>query len=177
MSKIEEAIDKYILDQVDNAVSEIKWGDQVDFEDIIKDNVDLEDIVKDNVDFEDIVKGNVDFGDLARDALVENVSTALEDAIPGALRGFDFKELIKERVDFAELLRQNIDWHEAAKDAVETEMTSQFHDLERGIDDKVMAVFSPHEVTLEALKGELAMLKLEVEKLKQPLPWYKRLFR
>ena len=161
MSKIEEAIDRYISDRVDNAVSEVK----------------LDEIVRDNVDFEDILKDNVDFGDLARDALLENVSTALEDAIPGALRGFDFKELIKERVDFAELLQQNIDWHEAAKDAVETEMTSQFHDLERGIDDKVMAVFSPHEVTLEALKGELAMLKLEVEKLKQPLPWYKRLFR
>jgi hypothetical protein len=161
MSKIEEAIDRYISDRVDNAVSEVK----------------LDEIVRDNVDFEDILKDNVDFGDLARDALLENVSTALEDAIPGALRGFDFKGLIKERVDFAELLQQNIDWHETAKDAVETEMTSQFHDLERGIDDKVMAVFSPHEVTLEALKGELAMLKLEVEKLKQPLPWYKRLFR
>lgn len=184
MSKIEDAINNYVETAIDNRISDMDWRD------IISDSVDLTEILNNEVNWDDLAKGavkelnlasivseEVDFGDLARDALIENVSTALDDAIPGALRDFDFKQLVKDQVDFAELAQQNIDWHEAARDAMETEMTRQFHDLERAIDDKVTQAASTQEETLESLKGELAMLKLEVEKLKHPLPWYKRWFR
>lgn len=161
MSKIEDAIDNYVQEQVDSAVSAIDWND----------------IVRDTVDFEDLIKDNVDFGDLARDAMIENVADVLNDNLPEALRDFDLKGLIVEKVDFAELLQQNIDWSETAKDAIETEMTRQFHDLERAIDEKVTRATGTQEDAIESLKGEIAMLKLEVEKLKHPLPWYRRWFR
>lgn len=182
MSKIEDAINNYVETAIDNRVSDMDWRD------IISDSVDLADIVNDAVDWDDLAKSavkelnlasivseEVDFGDLARDALIENVSTALDEALPGALRDVDLPAIIKERVDFAELLQQNIDWSETARDAVETEMTRQFHDLERAIDDKVIKSNGSLEEVVESLKGEIAMLQLEVAKLKGK-SWLRRLF-
>lgn len=184
MSKIEDAINSYVETAIDNHISDLDWrdiiSDSVDFEDMISKAVDWDDLAKDAVkelNLANIVSEEVDFGDLARDALIENVSTALDDAIPGALRDFDFKEFVRERVDFAELAQQNIDWHEAAKDAVETEMARQFHDLERAIDDKVTQAVSLHEGAIESLKGEITMLKLEIAKLKdgaKPKTWLQK---
>ncbi len=189
--KLVDALTDMINEGVSNAIDEVDIADKVN--DAIEE-LDWEEIVSDKVDFNDLVKDHADFDTAATDAIEEKLPEAIEKELikidwAGVIgRDVNIRETILQSVDMAELTNEalskgfNQKWDDnervlnnyienrlgrALRDkvemVVEEKLISNFHDIDRDLQDRV-----------NPLLGEIEMLKLEIAKLKDRKPLWRK---
>lgn len=168
MDELTDALNEAVAEAVSNAVDEVDIADKVndavselDWEEIISDKVDLTDLVKDHADFDT--------------AAVDAIEFRLPQAVADHLEGLDWSNLIERYGGLSSLVRGAADdkvqesWHHHQKVTdhyIETKLEDGLRDL---VDRNLAEQITP-------LLGEIEMLKLEIAKLKDRKPWYRRVF-
>lgn len=190
--KVADALTEFVTEAVQNALDEIDIPDKVtdaiddlDLADIVAERVDFTDLIKDNADFDTAAKDAIEenIGEVVRSHLqsmdwayvVEQYANIRETL----LASVDLSELASEAVskrvqqewehnqkvtDSYVLNKLDAGLNDQISEMVEDRLTSQFHDIDRDLDERVCQAVGPLIDRIKELEARLAK------------PWWRRIF-